>query len=74
MILVPKLFSGSHRSGLTESVTLLSTITWNSIVGFAKSAGLSLLWDLNAVDFRTGGAWAADENATALLAATEARL
>lgn len=61
------------RSGLTESVTLLSTATWSNIAKFAEASGLKLLWDFNAVDFRSDGAWAADANATGLLAATEVR-
>ncbi len=41
---------------------------WREITGFTTATGLSLLWDFNAVDFRTAaGAWSPSLNASALM-------
>jgi heparanase 1 len=61
-------------SGYIPNVTLVNNALWTSICGFAEATGTQLLWDLNAVDFRTAqGAWDAAANATALLAFTQAQ-
>jgi len=58
-------------SGYIPNVTVLSSASWAQVCGFAQSVGMELLWDLNAVDFRTSaGAWDPAANATALLAQT----
>ena len=42
-------------------MTLLNTSAWESALTFAKASGLSLLWDLNSLDFRSpgGASWRA---------------
>jgi len=64
--------STSSASGFVPEVTVVSAESWREICGFAASTGTSLLWDVNAVDFRTaGGAWS-PSNVSALLALTAA--
>jgi len=65
--------AGWTYSGYIPNVTILSDASWAALCGFASTSGMELLFDLNAVDFRTaGGAWDAGANATALLAQTVA--
>ena len=57
----------------TPEVTVVSDSSWRSITGFAAATGTQLLWDVNAVDFRTpSGAWNPSANASALFAFTAA--
>ena len=61
-------------AGYLPEVTIVNNNLWRSITGFAKASGTSLLWDLNAVDFRTpAGAWDPTLNASALFAFTAAQ-
>ena len=60
-------------TGYVPEVTVVNDDLWRSIAGFAAASGTSLLWDLNAVDFRTqAGAWDPALNASALFAFTAA--
>jgi heparanase 1 len=60
-------------TGYVPQVTIMNDATWRGVTGFAAAAGLQLLWDFNAVDFRTpAGGWNPAANATALLAYTAA--
>ena len=57
----------------TPEVTVVSDASWRAITGFAAATGTQLLWDVNAVDFRTpSGAWNPSANASALFAYTAA--
>ena len=69
----------------TADATILNSAMWNSIAAFGQATGTEILWDLNAVDFRTpspnrvnfgqveqAGAWDPQANATALFAYTAA--
>lgn len=57
----------------TPNVTIMSNAAWEEVVSFASATGLELLFDLNAVDFRTqSGAWDPSLNASALLEYTAA--
>ena len=60
-------------TGYVPEVTVVNNNLWRGIAGFAAASGTSLLWDLNAVDFRTqAGAWDPAQNASALFAFTAA--
>ena len=60
-------------SGYTPEVTIMNSDMWRSLTQFATGAQLDLLFDVNAVDFRTpSGAWNPAGNATGLLEATAA--
>jgi heparanase 1 len=60
-------------TGYVPQVTIMDDTVWRGVTGFATAAGMQLLWDFNAVDFRTpAGAWNPAGNATALLAYTAA--
>ena len=50
----------------------MNTTLWANLLRFSQATGLSLLFTLNAVDFRSAaGGWNAAGNATALLRATQ---
>jgi len=58
--------------GYVPEVSILTDSSWRSITGFAKATGTQLLWDVNAVDFRTpNGAWS-PANVSSLFAYTAA--
>lgn len=60
-------------SAFVPNVTIMNNQAWEEVVGFASASGLSLLFDLNAVDFRTSaGDWDPSLNASALLEYTAA--
>ena len=63
-----------NYTGFVPEVTILRDASWTTLCDFAQAAGLSLLMDLNAVDFRdANGAWDPSLNASALLAYTAAQ-
>ena len=65
--------SAPGYTGYVPEATVVNNNLWRSITGFAAASGTSLLWDLNAVDFRTqAGAWDPALNASALFAFTAA--
>jgi heparanase 1 len=61
-------------AGYVPEATIMNDNLWRAVTGFAEASGTSLLWNLNAVDFRTpAGAWDPTLNASALFAFTAAQ-
>jgi hypothetical protein len=61
-------------TGYVPQATIMNSALWRSVTAYTAAAGLNLLWDVNAVDFRTAaGAWDPSANASALLAFTSAQ-
>jgi hypothetical protein len=69
----PRLGDACRAANDHSNCTIISDRTWAGILDFAADTGVTLLWDLDALQYRdVAGNWDPSQNATAFLAKTQA--